>query len=78
MGLARLGRTAAARKALTEARILVELGLLDRQEGPEERAREQLEDALTIFRRLGAQKDMERVERLLSTGNRPAVRDSHV
>jgi hypothetical protein len=36
------------------------------ERGEPERARERLEAALAIFRRLGARKDIERVEQLLS------------
>src|SRR5579884_1496991 len=43
----------------TEARILAQLGLLDRDAGAADEARERLEDALAIFRRLGAAKDAE-------------------
>jgi tetratricopeptide (TPR) repeat protein len=88
MALARLDKVQDARAALsegrvraaampnpyTEARILVELGMLDRQEGHEERALEYLEEALAIFRRLGATSDVKSAERILSTslssGNR--------
>jgi hypothetical protein len=44
-----------------EAQLLHAFGLLQRQRGNEARAREQLEDALRIFARLGAGKDVERV-----------------
>jgi hypothetical protein len=43
----------------TEARVLVELGLLDRQEGEADQARDRLQEALAIFQRLGARKDIE-------------------
>jgi len=80
MALARLDRVGDARSALdegrvraaampnpyTEARILVEIGMLDRQEGHEERAGKYLEEALTIFRRLGAASDADLVERIRS------------
>jgi hypothetical protein len=80
MALSRLGRIMEAESVLTEgreraramplpyteARILVELALLDRQEGREDRARERLEDALAIVCRLGAAKDAERTEELLA------------
>ncbi len=76
MALIRLERVTEARMVLTEgreqagtmpnpyteARILVELGRLDRQEGKGDRAREQLEEALVTFRRLRARKDVERTE----------------
>jgi tetratricopeptide (TPR) repeat protein len=78
MVLTRRGRTAEARQALDdalslaratpypygEARTLHAYGLIDLREKPEE-ARRQLEDALTIFRRLGAHPDIERVEAVL-------------
>jgi tetratricopeptide (TPR) repeat protein/DUF971 family protein len=79
--LTRLGRTEEAREVLmegrmrarampapyTEARLLVELGLLDRQDSKDEGARERLEEALAIFRQLGAYQDAERTERSLAT-----------
>jgi tetratricopeptide (TPR) repeat protein len=49
-----------------EGRILCEDGLLRLQRGEPGSARERLEAALTIFGRLGARKDLERVEHLLS------------
>ena len=49
-----------------EARILYHLGLLERQRGELERAQERLEEALAIFRRLGAGKDVERTEHALA------------
>lgn len=80
MALSRMGRTEVARTALgegreraaampypyTEARILVELGLLDHQDGKADQAREQLREALTIFRRLGTRKDIEWTEQALA------------
>jgi tetratricopeptide (TPR) repeat protein len=80
MALTRLGRTKEARKVLmegreraaampdpyTEARILEALGLLDRQQRKADQAREQLQEALTIFQRLGASKDVERTEQTLT------------
>jgi hypothetical protein len=49
-----------------EARILVDLGLLYRQEAKEDSVHEQLEEALDIFLRLGAMKDVEWTERALT------------
>ncbi len=46
-----------------EAQLLHASGLLQRQRGNEALAREQLEEALRIFRRLGAGRDVERVQR---------------
>jgi tetratricopeptide (TPR) repeat protein len=80
MALSRLGRSAEAREVLMEgreraagmpnpygeARILVELGLLDQQEGKTDQTREQLQQARTIFQRLGARKDIERTEQELA------------
>jgi tetratricopeptide (TPR) repeat protein len=80
MALRRLGKTEEARKVLnegleraqrmpnpyTEARILVELGLLDRQEGIVDQAREQLQEALSIFQRLRARKAIEWTEQALA------------
>lgn len=45
----------------SEARILVELGLLASREGRDRTARGRLEEALAIFRRLGAKRDIELV-----------------
>jgi class 3 adenylate cyclase/tetratricopeptide (TPR) repeat protein len=86
MALARLGRMGEARKVLvegreraaampnpyTEARILVELGLLEEQDGVSPRANAQLQEALAIFRRLGALKDIERTQRALAEPDRSA------
>jgi tetratricopeptide (TPR) repeat protein len=80
MALCRLGKTDEAKNALIEGRerahqmpnpyieasILVELGLLDRQEGKVGQAREQLQEALTIFRQLPAGKDIEWTEEALA------------
>jgi tetratricopeptide (TPR) repeat protein len=80
MALRRHGRLEEARAALTEGReraaampkpydeagILVELALLERDEGDAAAARAHLEAALRIFRRLGAKKDVERAERELA------------
>jgi adenylate cyclase len=49
-----------------EARILYQQGLLDQQRGEPEQARERLKEALGIFRRLGAVKDVERTEQALT------------
>ncbi len=46
-----------------EARILFQLGWLEQQRGNPEKARVRLDDALVIFRRLGALKDVEHTER---------------
>jgi adenylate cyclase len=45
-----------------EARILFKMGLLERKRGDPEGARARLDDALAIFRRLGALKDVEQTE----------------
>jgi tetratricopeptide (TPR) repeat protein len=45
-----------------EGRFLYQLGLLEQQRGEPARAQQQLEGARTIFRRLGAQKDLEQAE----------------
>jgi tetratricopeptide (TPR) repeat protein len=50
-----------------EARTLWAVGLLHVQKGEPEPAREKLEAALAIFRRLGACKDVEQTEQLLAT-----------
>ncbi|HLJ69548.1 MAG TPA: tetratricopeptide repeat protein, partial [Chloroflexota bacterium] len=79
MVLIRQGRHQEAERVLTEgaalahempfpyfeARILVQLGILAQQQGKPEEARQRLEEALTIFRRLGAEKDVEQVEGML-------------
>jgi tetratricopeptide (TPR) repeat protein len=49
-----------------EARILVQMGLLERQHGNLQGAGERLKEALAIFRRLGAAKDVERTEQALA------------
>jgi transposase len=49
-----------------EARLLHVYGLMHAQKGEPERARERLEAALAIFRRLGARKDAERMEQALA------------
>jgi tetratricopeptide (TPR) repeat protein len=80
IALSRLGRREGARNALvegreraaampnpyTEARILVELGLLDQLDGKADQAKERLREALTIFQQLGASKDIERSEQALA------------
>jgi hypothetical protein len=48
-----------------EARILVQMADVHKQRGEQEQARERLEEALTIFQRLGARKDIERTEEML-------------
>jgi Tfp pilus assembly protein PilF len=48
-----------------EARILEQMGLLETQRDQPELARARLEEALAIFRRLGAKKDVERLERMV-------------
>jgi hypothetical protein len=50
-----------------EARLLHLAGRLHAQVGKPEAAREQLAAAQAIFQRLGARKDVEGTERLLST-----------
>jgi tetratricopeptide (TPR) repeat protein len=50
-----------------EARTLWVYGVLHSEKGEPEPARERLEAALAIFRRLGAQKDAERIEQLLTS-----------
>jgi tetratricopeptide (TPR) repeat protein len=54
-----------------EARTLQVYGLLHRERGEPQAAREKLEAALAIFRRLGAREDVERTEQLLATPGRP-------
>jgi tetratricopeptide (TPR) repeat protein len=49
-----------------EGRLLSVYGLLSARRGEQEAARERLEVALAIFRRLGARKDIERTEQALS------------
>lgn len=48
-----------------EARALREQGILDERTGESERAEERLAQALAIFERLGARRDVEQTERLL-------------
>jgi hypothetical protein len=50
-----------------EARLLYQYGLLASKQGEPGQARERLEAALAIFRRLGARKDAERAEQDLAT-----------
>lgn len=49
-----------------EARILHELGVLEREQGNLARAQERLEEAIAIFQRLGAKKDIEQLDRALA------------
>jgi hypothetical protein len=49
-----------------EARLLAVYGRLHAQQGQPEQARQRLEAALAIFRRLGARKDAERTEHQLA------------
>ena len=49
-----------------EARILFQLGTMHGQQHDPEQARERLEEALAIFRQLGASKDVERAEQALA------------
>jgi hypothetical protein len=49
-----------------EARLLEEESRLHQQLGESEPARQQLEEALAIFQRLGALKDVERTEHVLA------------
>lgn len=51
-----------------EALLLHASGLLQRQPGNEAWARDQLEEALGIFGRLGAGKDVERVHAAIRAG----------
>jgi tetratricopeptide (TPR) repeat protein len=53
-----------------EARALSEYAMLHRERGENEEARDRFEEALTIFRRLGAEKDVERTERALAALDR--------
>jgi hypothetical protein len=55
-----------------EARLLQVYGMLYIQKGDTAQARERLEAALAIFRRLGARKDVEQTEQLLPTNCRSA------
>jgi tetratricopeptide (TPR) repeat protein len=50
-----------------EARSLQAYGLMHQQKGEPGSARERLEAALAIFRRLGARKDLERTQQVLAT-----------
>jgi hypothetical protein len=52
-----------------EGRLLEVYGRLHLAGGEPTAARERLEAALAVFRRLGARKDIERTERLLATLN---------
>jgi hypothetical protein len=55
-----------------EALILRELGQLSRRKGKAADARERLEEALAVFQRLGARKDVERTEQELAALDRSA------
>jgi hypothetical protein len=50
-----------------EARLLQVSSRVHAERGEPEPARERLEEALAILRRLGARKDIERTEQLLAT-----------
>jgi tetratricopeptide (TPR) repeat protein len=50
-----------------EARLLGELGLVERDTGNGEASRQHLDEALTVFRRLGALRDVERTQRDLGS-----------
>jgi len=84
MALIDLGRWADAKESLDEAlplaqrmpyplaegRILVELGRMHRGQGEDAAAQGAFEEALTIFRRLGARKDAEGTEQMLAALDR--------
>jgi di/tricarboxylate transporter len=53
--------------AYAEARIPHQLGLREQQRGEPEPAGKNLEEALTTFRRLGARKDVERMEQAVAS-----------
>lgn len=53
-----------------EGRALYEYGLMYGQHGEPEQARERLEQALAIFGRLGAKKDVERAEQAVAALDR--------
>jgi tetratricopeptide (TPR) repeat protein len=55
-----------------EARALYEYGRMRCRQGEREQGCERLQEALAIFRRLGAQKDVERTEQELAAGDRSA------
>lgn len=59
-------RTRSTPFSYLEGRILLQLSDAYRKRGEPDRARERLEEALAIFRRLGAQPDIERAERALA------------
>ena len=60
-----------------EARLLTEWAKLDRAQGQEDDAAKRLEAALSTFKHLGAAKDVEAVEELLSQpAERPAPKPS--
>ncbi len=60
-----LGNARTSSAPYAEAGILFQLGLLEQQRGDPDEARTRLDDALVIFRRLGALKDIEQVEETL-------------
>ena len=55
-----------------EARALFEHGLMRSQKGEQQPGRERMEEALAIFQRLGARKDVEQAERALAALARSA------
>jgi hypothetical protein len=57
-----------------EARLLHVYGLMHAQKGGPEPARERLEAALALFRRLGARKDAERVEQAIGALSQKSLR----
>ena len=59
-----------------EARALYELGRLGQQGTDTERAQDQLEQALTIFQRLGASPSIERTQRALTSILHGGVREN--
>jgi hypothetical protein len=61
-----------------EARLLHVYGEMHARKGEPEPARERLEAALAIFRRLGARKDVERVEQVLSALRNAPPREASV
>jgi Flp pilus assembly protein TadD len=62
-----LTRARSMRDPYFEARILGQLGVLQQQRGELDQARERLREALAIFRRLGAKRDVEWTEQALAT-----------
>jgi tetratricopeptide (TPR) repeat protein len=53
-----------------EARVLEQMGILQQQRADPEQAQARLEEALAIFQRLGAKKDVERTEQALAALDR--------